>query len=64
MQQIEYGVWRRLWQALKAQEAIGRDPADDVTGLVNRGDDKAVRRAATHRHVNVAEIICPGRKAL
>src|SRR5580658_113059 len=52
-----------LWQALHAQVTVGRDFADDEAGLVNRGDDEAMRRATADGNDYVAKIVCYGLQA-
>ena len=47
-----------LRQSLHAQVAVRRDVADDEAGLVDRGYDQAMRRAAADRDDHVAEIVC------
>ena len=47
-----------MWQALDAQVTVGGDFADDEAGLVNGGDDEAMRRAAADGDDDVAEIVC------
>src|SRR6185312_4630041 len=57
---VEYGVGLSLRQTLHAKITLRSECADDIAGLVDRRDDQAMRRPATHRDPDVMEVVSVG----
>src|SRR5579864_3636671 len=61
---VEHGQFAKLRQALKLNVAVVCDVADDISGLIHRRDEQALRAAAAYCHDYIAQIVCRRRESL